>query len=108
MVRFALAILRAEPRSLRLPLDRPIPPVARSRHRAQIPRRDPAQGRTQSGALLLHVRAEILLGEDCGRRSGIYLRPGRQREGGALSRCSEARDGGDVGEIPADGQPSLC
>jgi hypothetical protein len=62
--RFALAILRAEPHPLRLPLDRPVPPLARPRHRAQIPRRDAAQGRAQSGALLLHVRPEILLDED--------------------------------------------
>ena len=54
----------AQPRALRLPLDRPVPPVARPRHRAQIPRRDAAQGRAQSGALLLHVRPEILLDED--------------------------------------------
>ena len=81
------------PRALRLPLDRPVPPLARSRHRAQIPRRDAAQGRAQSGAFLLHVRAEILLDEDHGRTFAITPRPHRQREGRALSRCREAGDG---------------
>ncbi len=69
----ATARRRAVTRALRLPLGRPVPPLARSRHRAQIPRRDAAQGRTQSGAFLLHVRAEILLDEDhagCARLCG--------------------------------------
>ena len=95
-------------RALRLPLGRPVPPVARPRHRAQIPRRDPAQGRPQSGALLLHVRAEILLDEDHGRRARIRLRPDRQREGRALSRCRETGHGRHVEEVHRHGRAGLC
>ena len=60
----AVARRRACPRAFRFPLEGPVQPVARSRHRAQIPRRDAAQGSAQSGAFLLDVRAEILLDED--------------------------------------------
>ena len=73
----AIARRCALPRTLRLPLDRPVPPVARSRHRAEISRRDAAQGRAQSGAFLLDVRAEILLDEDHGGRSRIRFGPHR-------------------------------
>ncbi len=84
------------PRALRLPLDRPVPPRARSRHRAQIPRRDAAQGRAQSGAFLLHVRAEILLDEDHRGCSGICRGADRQREGRALSGCGRSGRGGQA------------
>ncbi len=74
-----------EPRALRIPLGRSVQPVARSRHGEGIPRRDAAQGGAQGGAFLLHVRPEVLLDEDHGRRARICRRPDRQREGGALS-----------------------
>ena len=54
---------------------------ARSRHGAQIPRRDPAQGSAQGRAFLLDVRAEVLLDEDhagSARRSGGDGRHGRE------------------------------
>ena len=87
-----------KPRALRLPLEGPVQPLARSRHRAQIPRRDAAQGRPQSGAFLLDVRAEVLFDEDHGGRARIRFGPVRQREGRALSgrrRRSRAQAGMD-------------
>ena len=86
--------------ALRLPLGGPVQPVARSRHRAQVPRRDPAEGRSQGRAFLLDVRAEILLDADHagssqgsrgdGRHGGEVARvPGQGR--GALRRCSGMR-----------------
>ena len=86
--RRAIARRRAVARALRLPLEGPVQPLARSRHRAQIPRRDAAQGRAQSGAFLLDVRPEILLDEDHGRRAGIRVGAVRQREGHAVSEES--------------------
>ena len=59
------------PRALRLPLGGPVQPRARSRHRARIPRRDAAQGGAQGGALLLDVRAEVLLDEDHAGCAGL-------------------------------------
>ena len=64
-------------RALRLPLEGPVQSLARPRHRAQIPRRDAAQGRAQSGAFLLDVRAEVLLDEDHGRCARIRFGPFR-------------------------------
>ena len=72
---------RGQPRALRLPLGGSVQPVARSRHGAQIPRRDPAQGQPQGRAFLLDVRAEVLLDEDhpgFARRSGGDVRHGRE------------------------------
>ena len=78
----AIARRRALPRPLRVPLDRPIQPLARPRHRARLPRRDAAQGSAQGGAFLLDVRAEILLDEDhpgcaglCGDVERSHIRP---------------------------------
>ena len=112
----AIARRRAVPRPLRLPLEGPVQPLARSRHRAQIPRRDAAQGRAQSGAFLLDVRAEILLDEDHGRRARIRFGALRQREGGALSGGVSARrrdegasrHGPDVEEVSRHGGGGLC
>ena len=55
---------RAQPRPLRIPLARPVQPVARPRHRRAISRPDPAGGRRQDRPLLLDVRPQILLDED--------------------------------------------
>ena len=55
---------RAEPRPLRLPLARPVQPVARPRDRRGLPRPDPAGRRRQDRPLLLDVRPQILLDED--------------------------------------------
>ena len=58
-------------RALRFPLERPVQPLARPRHRARVPRRDAAQGGAQGRAFLLDVRAEILLDEDHPGRAGL-------------------------------------
>ena len=47
---------------------------ARSRNRARVPRRNPAAGRRQDRALLLHVRPAFLLDEDHGGRPQIRRR----------------------------------
>ena len=75
-------------RPLRLPLAGPVQPEPRPRHRAQIPRRNPAQGSPQGGALLLHVRAEVLLDEDHAGRAGLCCDAERPAAG----------DGGHVGK----------
>ena len=46
-------------RALRIPLDGPVQPLARSRDRDRLPRRDPAEGGPQGRAFLLDVRPEI-------------------------------------------------
>jgi hypothetical protein len=68
---------------LRIPLARPVQPVARSRHGRAIPRPDPAGRRRQDRPLLLDVRAEVLLDED---------HPGSAR----LRRQAERRDGSET------------
>ena len=67
-----------------------VQPVARSGHRARIPRRDLAEGGAQGGAFLLHVRAEVLLDEDHAGRA--RLRGDAQRQG--------TGHGADEPEIP--------
>ena len=59
--------------------------------RARLPRRDAAQGSPQGGALLLHVRPEILLDED---------HAGRARLCGDAERSEEGRHGADDREVP--------
>ena len=59
------------PRPLRLPLGGPVQPRPRSRNRAQLPRRNAAQGRPQGRAFLLDVRPEILLDEDHAGRARL-------------------------------------
>ena len=49
------------PRSLRVPVERPVRAVARPRHRARVPRRDASRRTGQDRALLLDVRPEVLL-----------------------------------------------
>jgi len=55
---------RAQQGAVRVPLAGPVPPLARSRHRQGLSRRDPAGAGGQGRALLLDVRAEVLLDED--------------------------------------------
>ena len=81
---------RAEQGAVRVPLGGPVQPGARSGHRPRLPRRDaPGRGR-QGGALLLDVRAQVLLDED---------HPGRARLRGG--------DGGQVGGVPGAGRGDL-
>ena len=98
---------RAFARAFRLPLGGPVQPLARSGHRAQVPRRDAAEGQPQGRAFLLDVRAEILLDADHpgfaegSRGDGRYGREVARvpREGrGALRRC-----GGIATSSPAGG-----
>ena len=53
-----------QPREVRVPLARPVQPLARPRNRRAIPRPDSPGRRRQDRALLLHVRPQILLDED--------------------------------------------
>ena len=55
---------RAVQGALRVPLGRSVQPVARSRHGAQVPRRDVAGRWGQGRSLLFDVRAEVLLDGD--------------------------------------------
>ena len=55
---------RIQPRPLRLPVARPVQPVARSRHGGGLPRPDPPRRRRQDRAFLLDVRPQILLDAD--------------------------------------------
>ena len=86
---------RADPRqravegALRVPLGRPVQPRPRSGQGARVPRRDAAAGRRQARALLLDVRAALLLDEDHAgrarlrRHSRAWPRAGaRKRHGG--------------------------
>ena len=65
---------RAEPRPLRIPLARPVQPVARPRHGRAISRPDAAGRRRQDRAFLLDVRPEILLDEDHARKCATSRR----------------------------------
>ena len=85
--------------AVRVPLARPVQPRARHRHRARVPRRDAAQGGAQDRALLLDVRAEILLDED---------QPRDPRLLGARRFRGRAGDGRDVGAVQGAGRQGLC
>ncbi|EWS55958.1 hypothetical protein X551_01196 [Methylibium sp. T29] len=87
---------RAVQGALRVPLDGPVQPFAGPRHRTRLPRRDPAQGRQQGGALLLDVRAEVLLDED--HPGGARLRRAARRQRGA---GAGRRHGREVEPVPA-------
>jgi hypothetical protein len=77
--------------ALRVPLARPVQPGARPRDRAGLPRRGAPRGRGQRGALLLHVRPQVLLDEDhAGRattpRSWRRRKPGWRRRAPSSAR----------------------
>ena len=86
---------------LRVPLGRPVQPEPRPRDRARVPRRNPAAGRRQDRAFLLHVRPALLLHEDHRRRPQIRRRTrhrrGRSAEEGHGRKikgvCGERRGG---------------
>ncbi len=81
-------------RPLRIPLARPVQPLARSRHRRAISRPDPPRGRRQDRPFLLDVRPQILLDED--HAGGPGLRGEAEPERGQLSspQSSPRRGGG--------------
>src|SRR5690606_14157218 len=77
--------------ALRVPLAGPVQPLARPGDRPVLPRRDaPRRGR-QGGALLLHVRPEVLLDAD---------HAGDPRGGGG-------GDGGEGEGVPGEGGRDL-
>ena len=95
--RGARARRRAVAGALRFPLAGPVQPVARSGYRLRLPRRDAAEGGPQGGALLLHVRPEVLLhahlarGARRGARSRACARCRRGSAPGAASCTCRAR-----------------
>src|SRR5260370_1284791 len=94
---------RALARPLRVPLGGPVQPLARPGDRALLPRRDPARRGRQDRALLLDVRAPLLLDED---------HPGRARlRGQARDRGRDRRGGtgpaGQGGRVQEGGRPAL-
>ncbi len=76
---------RALAGALRVPVGGPVQPLARSRDRALLPRRDPARRGRQGRALLLDVRPALLLDED---------HPGRARLRGQARHRERDRGGG--------------
>ena len=88
---------RAQQGALRLPLARPVQPGAGPGDRAGVPRRDAPGGGGQGGALLLHVRAEVLLDEDHAGRAGVRGAAGGGRGG----------DGGEERGVPGAGRGNL-
>src|SRR5690606_18470674 len=93
---------RAEPGTLRVPLERPVRPRARPGDRARLPRRDPAAGGGQDRALLLDVRPALLLDED--HRGGPPVRGRAQRR-----RARGARRGprGEGARVPRPGRRAV-
>jgi len=102
---------RADPRqravqgALRVPLGGSVQPRPRPGHRACLPRRDAAEGVGEGGALLLHVRAEVLLDEDYpgSARVCCRARPDRRAEGhrGGFRRAVLAVQGRRLGHLQA-------
>ena len=83
---------RALTGAVRVPLGGSVQPGARSGHRARLPRRDAAGRGGEGRALLLDVRAQVLLDEDHAGYSGAG--EGDGAEGGGVP-------GGRVGDLPA-------
>ena len=75
---------RALQGALRVSLGGPVPPRARPRDGARVPRRDAAGRRRQARALLQHVRPALLLDEDHAGRA--RLRGHARRRGGKGAR----------------------
>ncbi len=94
----ARARRRAVARALRVPLARPVQPLARSRDGGALPRPDLAGRGREARAFLLDVRAEILLDEDLAGGARVR-REGHGREeprpsspkAARSTRCSRAR-----------------
>ena len=93
---------RAQPRPLRVPLARPVQPVARPRNRRAIPRPDPARRRRQDRAFLQHVRPQVLQHED--QPGSPRIRPPKPLpppRGRVNSRKARAGRGGSQTQKPA-------
>ncbi len=108
-----------QPRPLRIPLARPVQPVARSGNGGAIPRPDPPRRRRQDRPLLLDVRPQVLLDEDHAgsarlrRQAGsrcpqlLPARPERQSRG-AFTRTGGRRHGRDEPRLQRRRARALC
>ena len=85
---------RAQQGAVRVPLGRPVQPVARPRQGARVPRRDPAGAGGQGRPLLLDVRAQVLLDEDHPGPPGLRRGAGPRGRAGGPGR--HGREGGRV------------
>ena len=85
---------RAVARAVRVPLAGSVQPVARSGHRARVPRRDAAGAGGEGRALLLDVRPAVLLDEDHAGRA--RLRAGAGDRARRRGRGRTAREGRGV------------
>ncbi|MGY4497334.1 phosphomethylpyrimidine synthase [Bradyrhizobium sp. GM24.11] len=95
---------RPLPRPFRLPLDRPVQPRPRPRHRQELPRRNPAEGSPQGRAFLLDVWPKILLDEDHPGRAGLRGDAERSELGGDVDeRDGRGWHGQDEREVQGDG-----
>ena len=109
---------RAVESPLRVPLARPVQPVAGPRHRRTVPRPDPPGRGRQDRAFLLDVRPEILLDEDFAGGEGVRREaehrqlPGqREPAAGDVTGGSGAgarRDGGDERALSGEGGAVVC
>src|SRR5207248_2551117 len=75
---------RAQQGAVRVPVGGPVQPLAGPRARAWLPRRDPSGRTGETGALLLDVRAALLLDEDHAGRARV--RRGAPARGRARAR----------------------
>ena len=92
-----------QPRPLRIPLARPVQPVARSGNGGAIPRPDAPGGRRQDRPLLLDVRAQVLLDEDHAGGEGVCADAGAES---GVSGCGR-RHGRDEQALPRRGWGAL-
>ncbi len=88
---------RALAGAVRVSLGGSVQPLARPRDGARVPRRDPAGGGREDRALLLDVRAALLLDEDHAGRPRLR-RQARHRGGDRRHRAGAQGEGGGVQE----------
>src|ERR1044072_2292741 len=65
-----------QPPFIKAEIGNEMPPPRWIRRRARVPRRDAPRGRSQGGALLQHVRPQVLLDEDYAGRARVRLQAG--------------------------------
>ena len=83
--------------AIRVPMGRSVQSVARSRHRARLPRPDAARRRRQARAFLLDVRAEVLQHGDYAADSRVRRSAGRVGRAGGRGRT-----GGEGGGVSVE------
>ncbi len=91
--------------ALRVPLGGPVQPGARPRHGPPVPRRHPSRRAGQDGALLLDVRAEVLLHAHQPRRAGAGRCAGRVPRRGPRARACRPRRWSSVRRGPRSTGP---